>query len=220
MKRRNLFLGLLLAISCAIVGVGYATLTRELKIGGQLAGQKDDTNLMVKFVESEFFSIVTPETDSAIVATPTRTNDHAANIDVSGMTEIGDKAEVYFLVQNASVATDNLDATLATPNVIVNNGSQTADDNDDDANVFKGEHFQITVEYVTTDDNLVAKSKAAGTGTVTGTTASLKAPITDPATEGQTIWVKTTIELIDVIIVDAFPTHNITVSFTASTAAA
>ena len=38
MKRRNLFLGLLLAISCAIVGVGYATLTRELKIGGQLAG--------------------------------------------------------------------------------------------------------------------------------------------------------------------------------------
>lgn len=218
MKRRNLFLGLLLAISCAIVGVGYATLTRELKIGGQLAGQKDDTNLMVKFVETEFFSIVTPESDSAIVATPTRTNDHAANIDVSGMTEIGDMAEVYFLVQNASAATDHLDATLATPNVIVNNGSQTAHDYNDDANVFKGEHFQITVEYVTTDDNLVDKSKAAGTGTVTGTTASLNAPIADPETAGQTIWVKTTIELIDVIIVDTFPTHNITISFTASTA--
>ena len=30
MKRRNLFLSLLLAGACAIVGVGYATITREL----------------------------------------------------------------------------------------------------------------------------------------------------------------------------------------------
>ena len=129
------------------------------------------------------------------------------------MTEIGDKAVAYFLVKNESQATTNLDATLSLPNVIVNNGSQTATDSDGKTNVFKGAHFQITAEYITDtgDDTKVdatANVKADGT-------AELAAPVEDG--EGETVWVKVTVELINVIIADTFPTHNITISFTAST---
>ncbi len=219
MKRRNLFLSLLLVGACAIVGVGYAAITRELKIGGQLAGQKNDNNLKVEF-QADPFATTQPKTGSTvIVATPTITNDHAANLDVSGMTEIGDKAVAYFLVKNESQATTNLDATLSLPNVIVNNGSETATDNDGKTNVFKGAHFQITAEYITntgdgTKPEATAEVKDDGT-------AELAAPIDNadptPDVEGETVWVKVTVELINVIIADTFPTHNITISFTAST---
>ena len=216
MKRRNLFLSLMLACACTIVGLGYAAITRELKIGGQLAAAKNDNNLKVRFVVDSMASTVAPKAPSTtIVATPTITNDHAANLDVSGMVDIGDKAYAYFLVKNDSQATDNLDATLAVPNVIVNNGSQTAEDSDSATNIFKGAHFQITAEFVETTG---IDGKPAGTGTVAGNgTASLNAPTADPVAPGQSIWVKVTVELIDVIIADTFPTHNITISFTAST---
>lgn len=217
MKRRNLFLSLLLVGACAIVGVGYAAITRELKIGGQLAGAKNDNSLKVEFQSGEEFSVPTAVGSAVIVATPTITNDHAANLDVSGMVDIGDKAEAYFLIKNESQATDNLDATLSLPNVIVNNGAETAHDYNDDENVFEGAHFKITAEY---------QKEVDGHETATGTveddgTAKVKAPVDLEGTandeDGQTLWVKVTVELIDVIIVDTFPTHNITVSFAAST---
>ena len=224
MKRRNLFLSLLLAGACAVVGVGYSAITRELKIGGQLAGAKNDNTLKVEYVEGEnalHCSTSPKNTGTNIVATPTRTNGHAANLDVSGMVDIGDKAEAYFLIQNLSQATDNLDATLSVPNVIVNNGSITATDNNKDPDVFVGEHFKITAEYVTSTGD---SSKATATGTINqeDNTATVAAPVDKDGTvndeEGQTMWVKVTVELIDVIIVDTFPTHNITISFSASTA--
>lgn len=217
MKRRNLFLSLLLAGACAIVGVGYSAITRELKIGGQLAGAKNDNSLKVEF-QADPFSKVSAKGSAVIVATPTITNDHAANLDVSGMVDIGDKAEAYFLIKNESQPTKNLDATLAIPNVIVNNGSITADDDNTAANVFEGKHFKITAEYVTS-----VEGKPNATGTVDSGTAKLAAAVDREGTEndvdGQTVWVKVSVELIDVIIVDTFPTHNITVSFSASTVA-
>ena len=217
MKRRNLFLSLLLVGACAIVGIGYATITRELKIGGQLAGAKNDNSLKVQFQEGKEFAVPTKKDSAVIIATPTITNDHAANLDVSGMVDIGDKAEAYFLIKNESQATDNLDATLALPNVIVNNGNETAHDSNGASNVFEGAHFKITAEY---------KKEVSGQDTATGTvnddgTAKVKAAIDAEGTQndkdGETLWVKVTVELIDVIIADTFPTHNITVSFTAST---
>ena len=223
MKRRNLFLSLLLAGACAVVGVGYSAITRELKIGGQLQGAKNDNTLKVEYVEGEgaLYYVTTPKnTGTNIVATPTRTNGHAANLDVSGMVDIGDKAEAYFLIQNLSQATDHLNATLSVPNVIVNNGSITATDKNAASNVFEGEHFQITAEYVTSTGNT---NKATATGTINqDKTATVAAPVDKDGTAddkvGQTMWVKVTVELIDVIIVDTFPTHNITISFSASTA--
>ena len=217
MKRRNLFLSLLLVGACAIVGVGYAAITRELKIGGQLAGAKNDNSLKVEFQQGKEFSVPTAVGSAAIVATPTITNDHAANLDVSGMVDIGDKAEAYFLIKNESQATDNLDATLSLPNVIVNNGAETATDTNGAENVFEGAHFKITAEYKKEVDG-----HETATGTVKGDgTAEVKAAIDAEGTEndkdGETLWVKVTVELIDVIIADTFPTHNITVSFAAST---
>ena len=224
MKRRNLFLSLLLAGACAVVGVGYSAITRELKIGGQLAGAKNDNTLKVEYVEGNdaLYYLPSPKnTGTNIVVTPTRTNGHAANLDVSGMVDIGDKAEAYFLVKNISQETKNLDATLALPNVIVNNGTITAEDTDTRSNVFKGKHFQITAEYTT---DAPSESHAAATGDLKdGGTAFVAAPIkgteSQTAVEGETMWVKVTVELIDVIIVDTFPTHNITISFSASTVA-
>ena len=217
MKRRNLFLSFLLVGACAIVGVGYAAITRELKIGGQLAGAKNDNSLKVEFQDGQAFSVPTAKDGAVIVATPTITNGHAANLDVSGMVDIGDKAEAYFLIKNESQATDNLDATLSLPNVIVNNGNETATDNNAASNVFEGAHFKITAEYQKEVDG-----HETATGTINGNgTASVKAAIDAEGTandkEGETLWVKVTVELIDVIIADTFPTHNITVSFAAST---
>ena len=219
MKRRNLFLSLLLVGACAIVGVGYAAIARELKIGGQLAGSKNDSNLKVQFTGDVFEKAEPVNTGTAIVVTPTKTNEHAANLDVSGMVDIGDKAIGYFLVENASQPTTNLDATLSVPNVIVNNGAQTAEDNDtENPDIFIGEHFKITAEYVTSTGEV---GQIEGTGVIDGKKVTLAAPVDNadptPDDEGQTIWVKVTVELIDVIIADTFPTHNITVSFTAST---
>lgn len=217
MKRRNLFLSLLLAGACAVVGIGYSTITRALKIGGQLAAAKNDNSLKVEFQEEQAFSVTTT---TAIVATPKITNEHAANLDVSGMVDIGDKAEAYFLIKNESQPTKNLDATLTIPNIIVTNGSITAEDkNTAETNVFKGKHFEITAEYVTSvDGKLTATGKVNDDGT-----ASLAAAVDvdDPANDkdGETVWVKVSVELIDVIIVDTFPPHNITISFSASTVA-
>ena len=217
MKRRNLFLSLLLAGACAIVGVGYAAIARELKIGGQLAGSKNDNSLKVEFQEGQAFSVPTAKGGAVIVATPTITNSHAANLDVSGMVDIGDKAEAYFLIKNESQPTDNLDATLSLPNVIVNNGNETATDSNGASNVFEGAHFKITAEY---------QNEVDGHETATGTvnsdgSAKVKAAIDAEGTandkDGETLWVKVTVELIDVIIADKFPTHNITISFTSST---
>ena len=218
MKRRNLFLSLLLAGACAIVGVGYAAISRDLKIGGQLAAAKNDNNLKVEFQNGKEFSVPTAKGGAVIVATPTITNGYAANLNVSGMDDIGDKAEAYFLIKNNSQATNNLDATLSLPNVVViSDGAGAATDNNAASNVFEGAHFKITAEY----QNTVGGQETA-TGTVEDDgTAVVKAAIDAEGTEkdkdGETLWVKVTVELIDVIIADTFPTHNITVSFTAST---
>ena len=71
MKRRNLFLSLLLVGACAIVGVGYAAISRDLKIGGQLQGAKNDNTLKVEFQEDQAFSVTTSKGTAVIVATPT-----------------------------------------------------------------------------------------------------------------------------------------------------
>ena len=216
MKRRNLFLSLLLAGACAIVGVGYATITRELTIGGKLTGSKNDSNLKVYFTGDVDSKVVAKNTGTVISITPSKTSDLAANLDVSGMVDIGDTAIGYFLVENASQPTENLNAILSKPNVLVNNDAQSAKDHDTaNPDLFIGDHFKITAKYVKLADKT---EKTEGTGTIdsTANTVTLNAP-TAPDAKGQTVWVEVTVELIDVIIADTFPTHNITVSFTAST---
>ena len=217
MKRRNLFLSLLLAGACAIVGVGYATITRELTIGGKLTGSKNDSNLKVYFTGDVDSKVVAKNTGTVISITPSKTSDLAANLDVSGMVDIGDTAIGYFLVENASQPTENLNAILSKPNVLVNNGAQDHDAENSD--IFIGDHFKITAKYVES----APTSITTGTGIIdeTANTVKLAAPVDNadptPDVAGQTVWVEVTVELIDVIIADTFPTHNITVSFTAST---
>ena len=221
MKRRNLFLSLLLAGACAIVGVGYATITRELIIGGKLAGSKNDSNLKVHFTGEVDSKVEAKNTGTVISITPSKSSDLAANLDVSGMVDIGDKAIGYFLVENASQPTDTLNAILSKPNVLVNKGAQAAEDHDTaNSDIFIGDHFKITAKYV---ESAPSTGKTAGTGIIdeTANTVKLAAPVDNadptPDVAGQTVWVEVTVELIDVIIADTFPTHNITVSFTAST---
>ena len=217
MKRRNLFLSLLLAGACAIVGVGYATITRELIIGGKLAGSKNDSNLKVHFTGEVDSKFEAKNTGTVISINPSKSSDLAANLDVNGMVDIGDKAIGYFLVENASQPTDTLNAILSKPNVLVNNGAQDHDAENSD--IFIGDHFKITAKYVKS----APTSITTGTGIIdeTANTVKLAAPVDNadptPDVAGQTVWVEVTVELIDVIIADTFPTHNITVSFTAST---
>jgi hypothetical protein len=208
MKKRKMFLGLLLAGACALVGVGYAAVTANLKIGGSLDAEVNQNALKVSFVGDSMFANVTPINNTTnITATPSFTDTKTANIHVSGMKDIGDKATAFFLVQNQSQNTARLTAELSVPNIIVNNGSTTATDGNADPEIFSGAHFTIQAQYVT---NTGVDGKAPGTGTIADKKATIK---TGEDGNGETVWVKVEISLSNVVV-DTFPTHNITVSFT------
>lgn len=219
MKKRRLVISLFLIATVAFLGIGYSALTKELKVTGRLDAVKNNENLNVHYVAEKFTVVKNPADSATIVATPSLTSELVANIVVSGMTEIGEKVTVYYMIQNNSDATEALDATLSLPYVSVTANSASAIDDNAAKDVFEGDHFKIAASYVTTDGNETA------TGSVSEGVASIKAPVADnelttdvnETADGQTIWLKVEVELIDVITVDSFPTHNIQIIFNAST---
>jgi hypothetical protein len=88
-----------------------------------------------------------------------------------------------------------------------------------------GHHFIIFAEYVKVDPDGEGAATAA-TGSVsegtdkdgdTGPMATLKAPTTknESSSNGQTVWLKVTVEMMDVVTQSQ--THNITITFDAYT---
>ena len=219
MKRRNLFLSLLLAGACAIVGVGYAAIVRDFSITGPLSGSINKDNLKVNFQDTTKVVPDPVNNTTVIEATAAKGSDTSATIEVSGMNDIGDTVYCYYLIKNESQATDNLDAKLLTPKVIVTleNGSKADDADVKNDNIFIGHHFTISAKYITGDANV-----AAATGTVEneGATAIVKAAIPkageQEAVDGQTMWLLVEVSLKDIII-DDFEKHTININFSATT---
>ena len=218
MKRRNLFLSLLLVGACTIVGVGYAAITKKLSVSGPLSGSINEANLKVNFQDTTH--VVTKPMNKAtqINATAKKASDAGANIEVSGMNDIGDKVYCYYLIKNESQATDNLDARLSTPKVTVGLGTgNSAEDSNNADNVFEGHHFVVSAKYVKDDGNV---TEATGTVEGGGTTAVVKAAIPEvgeqEAVDGQTMWLLVEVSLNDIII-EEFEKHSINISFSATT---
>ena len=219
MKRRNLFLSLLLVGACTIVGGGYAANVRDFSITGPLSGSINEHNLKVNFQDT---TLVVPDpvnNTTVIKATATKASATSANIEVSGMNDIGDTVYCYYLIKNESQATDNLDAKLSTPKVFVTleNGNKADDADVKNDNIFVGHHFTISAKYITGDTNV---ANATGTVENEGTTAVVKAAIPEvgeqEAVDGQTMWLLVEVSLRDIII-DDFEKHSINISFSATT---
>ena len=216
MKQRKFLLTLFLILAVSLIGLGYAALSKELKISGNVKGAKNNDNLVVHFVADAISTEILDTTEDAVnvTVTPTITSDLVANIVVDGMNGIGDKAVVYLLIQNDSDARTSLNATLRNPVVTVTTTGTGADtgDTNNASNIFEGVHYKITVTYETENNQNVA-----ATGDVLeGNQASIAAKTTDDGI-GENIWVRVEIELIDAITLDLFPQHNIQVLFDAVT---
>lgn len=215
MKRRRLFLGLLLALSFAVVGLGYARLTRELLIGGTLNGKADNENLKVRFNTEQIITKATPVTTSTALNVEASAQLHLANIEVSGLTEYQDKVEVYFLIVNESAKTPSLNAEVEITDVYLDIDGTRVEDDNAAVNELQGDHFNVIAEFVDSSTDANLESAVAGTGTITDGKAYLNAPT--ESTAGGQVWLKVTIVLTSTITSSDFQSHTLNVKFSAHT---
>ena len=195
MKNRRIFIGIFLFIALAFLGLGFAKLTNTLEIGGTLSATKNDENLKVEFVSNEKHALKDGAEDTSFTISASQ-NGQSATINVNQMSMVGQTAVVTFKVQNNSEALESLKAeldktftiTMQAENGAVLNGAN---------NVFQGDHFKVTVEYVE------------------GTAGTLVNDVPTLAS-GQHVFVKVTIVLVNAVT-DTLPVHTLTVSFKANT---
>ena len=223
MKRRRLIISLFLIVAVVLLGIGYSAISKELKLNGRIDGVQDDTDFIVEFLSGDENIIKDSASTSTLTIQPTFTNNQTVNLVVTNFTNIGDTATVYFKIQNNSIVSTQMDATLAVPFVSVTTASTEAIDNDASKQKFVGNHFIIFAEYVTVDPDGEGVATAA-TGTVSvgtdkdgdkGPMATLNAPTAESSSNGQTVWLKVTVEMMDVVTQSQ--THNITITFDAYT---
>ena len=209
MKKRKLFIGLFLLISLLFLGVGYAALTNSLSIGGTIASELDDSNLVVEFDKTTFETNVSDDT-LAIKSQSIQSN--SVSFGVEGFSTQGQSAYVILKVVNNSVAAVEYDALLDASFVIKmthgNNGVTDAEGSQKD-NTYTGKHFEVAVEYLQqyTDKNSATQT---ATGTISADGVTLK------ATGNQYIFVKVSIKVINPIVTE-LEAHQFTISFNANT---
>jgi hypothetical protein len=97
-KRKSALLAFLL---CAgfILGVGYASVTKNLNISGTGAATPNDANYIVKFAES----VTTDKTHAPkATVTATRSSELAATFSVGGLTTKGEYVTATYTIENHS----------------------------------------------------------------------------------------------------------------------
>ena len=204
MKKRKLVVSLFLIAAVALIGIGYSAVSKIYETVGKLQGGVNENNLDVHFVADASHNDLTDVDGLApVVAFGTVTyTDQSVNFNISNFSTDGDKAVVYFLVENSS--TDlTFDARLSVPTITVSPTS--ADATGSGTNRFVGDHFEIKASYVT--------------GTF-GTIASETGYLEDAGTAvieagGATIWLKVEIEM-TAGVYDTFAEHAVTVNFNAT----
>ena len=124
-KRRTAVCAFLLA-ACATLGMGYAALTDNLSVNGKLNTLRENSNLVVKFDQSNFKSEVTHGTTSAS-AVASEWGDTTVVLTFSGLTTNGDTVVAKLPVVNASLKAvgSELDATLSAPQVSYNDTNRS-----------------------------------------------------------------------------------------------
>jgi len=161
MRNRKTFIGIVLLIAVLLIGIGYASVTRNLTIEGSATVSPDDENFIVQFTG-------TPTKGGVGTVTAEIDKDDAkkATINVTGLTTKGQKATATYTIENASKAAD-LTAYLSL------NTEKTTNDNET--------YFNVTHEFK--EDSVAVGS----TTTVTITVEVMKTPITADETANITV---------------------------------
>jgi len=101
MKQRKTLVTLGLVVAILVLGVGYAMSNIELSINGKVSATVSDENFKVAFDGTP--STTTSSTDVTAEASITAdTNNLAAEMTVSNLSTIGDKATATFTIKNSS----------------------------------------------------------------------------------------------------------------------
>lgn len=161
MKNKKTFIGIILLIAVLLVGIGYASVTRVLKITGSATVSPDNDNFIVQFTGTP-----TKEGNGTITAEIDEADATKATISVAGLTTKDQVATATYTIENASKAAD-LTAYLSI------DAENTTNSNTD--------YFQVTHEFA-------EESIGVGdTTTVTVTVKVLKTPIDAAETSNITI---------------------------------
>ena len=206
MKNRKLFISLFLLVSLLFLGVGYAALTNTLNIGGSISATKNDKNLKVEFTESVLHAQDALGNEDTTFLVESTYSGQSATVTIQNMSTLGQTAVIEFKVSNNSENLASLTATLDTADISVNLGLEgvaldAGKDSNAASNIFEGDHFDVSAEFFTKTE--------ANIGSITDGVATI--------TSGQHVYIRVTVELVEIVSSSTFPTHDIIISFVAET---
>ncbi len=149
-KKRTVYIGMFVLLAVLMLGIGYAAISDNLNINGDILASPSDANFNVKFdstVEPTFTKTRDTSTVSATIA-----SDLVAKIDVKGLTTTHDTITATYTIKNASA---ELGANIGVGNIINSNP----------------DYFDVTA---TIANNTIA---AGNSTTVTVTVKLIKTPV-------------------------------------------
>lgn len=144
MKSRRIAIVAFLLLACMVIGIGYASLTRELNVSGTLhAGTR--SNLEVWFVGAEKDTSVDNNYCSVAALSGGTEKALTVNMETDQMLNVGDKAVAKFEIANQELIANATHAELVTPSFTLT-ASNAAFTNPED-------FYTVTYEFVEVDDN-------------------------------------------------------------------
>lgn len=151
MKRKSpLYIGMFVFLAVLMLGIGYAAISDNLNINGDILASPSDENFNVKF-DPTVEPTTTKSRETATV-TATVASDLVAKIDVKGLTTTHDTITATYTIKNESA---ELGASLGVGNIVNSNS----------------DYFEVTANLA---DNTIA---ADASTTVTVTVKLIKTPV-------------------------------------------
>ena len=215
MRNRRTFIGLFLLVSMLFLGVGYAALTNSFSVSGSVNAEENHENLKVQFTSSYSTAAKEDEagTDSSLFTVkllnesslPGRT----AEIEVNGISKIGQNAVIVLQLQNNSSNVESLTAKVDNKfDIKLGTDLEDPEYSTNGDCIVTGEHFKVEVRYFDVPEGVSVTKD----GDV----------ITDVVLKpGEFVYVEVKITLIDAVQVaedeDGFPVHHFSVTFDANT---
>lgn len=216
MKRRRLIISLFLIAAVALLGIGYSAITTRLDIRGSVSSKASTNDFDVEFVGAELGSIA-----DGVVCAPSfdTTTGVDATLNISGLSNNGQKVVAYFKVQNNSKAISSLNAELKDLTIVItNNDKQVTDKNTTDTNVFVGNYIQVEAVFVDEVTYISGQTNTTDTSTgkigEKGLTATVNTAVEgEKAAVAQYVWIQVTVTVIGSFTSET--THGINIHFNA-----
>lgn len=220
MRKRSLVLSLFLVLSVLFLGLGYATLTTSLQATGTIGSTPDSSNLNVRFVNDITNPAETVVSNNKVTIDVSNYESKSVSFGVAGFTAEGQSATIVLKIANNSQPHPEYAAILdKTFDIVMSykDGDGYTEVTDvttvdvEDApygSYFEGDHYKVTVQYVTEFTGLNGSLPAAINVDMNG-----GAPILE-AENNEFVYLLIKVEVINPIT-DEMPEHKFTVTFDA-----